>query len=519
MPSIAGHARCHRSRATHGAIVRGSRTLSIAVPGLSPSHRPLLLLLVVVVVVVGGVVVVFPICTGLRLAEAILSLTTPKLRLTKKRRYIYIYIYTYTLRSHFGSRPHYLVNPSGITLGGAGLGFDRGHTGSKTQKREGGPCWAHRHFAPGSICSVLVSRPRPLVLMGGQRFHRGQSWDWGGGARGGYWSGDDDWYRTRQQTGKPYLVCKGCEGWCFEWRAKRNAFKCVCGEDFHLSPAATAAAAKAAAAKATTMGTSTGADKDDEEKAEDDKGPATFTFAMLEYFAKVIKAAQDKGGSVVENDLHASAMAWVENAATRAKAAQAELEKCPSLQEALKEEKKATAARAVLARRVQQHTNKIKEHEKLLAMEKDSLAKARTEEEEAQAHLEQARGKVRQAQEAIKRIEDQALDEDMGADEDKAANEIAKMQEQIDQSDKARQMLVDEVEKRKASLQKDIEGLAAKRTRFSAAAKAKADAKEAASAAAAAPAAPAAAAAGQQRPAAQGPAGSDEAREAEGQQG
>ena len=79
--------------ATHGAIDRGPRTVpSIAVPGLSrlsPSHRPLLLLVVVVVVVVvvvGGVVVVFPVCTGLRLAEAILSLTTPKLRYRERER-------------------------------------------------------------------------------------------------------------------------------------------------------------------------------------------------------------------------------------------------------------------------------------------------------------------------------------------------------------------------------------------------------------------------------------------------
>ena len=135
--SLAGRARCHRSRtvyllflhlnlsrATHGAIDRGPRTVpSIARHGhrkrktdtaepriryyrdapsstvyllflhlnlrsgaqdstfvswLSPSHRPLLLLVVVVVVVV--IVLVFPVCTGLRLAEAILSLTTPKLR-------------------------------------------------------------------------------------------------------------------------------------------------------------------------------------------------------------------------------------------------------------------------------------------------------------------------------------------------------------------------------------------------------------------------------------------------------
>ena len=316
-------------------------------------------------------------------------------------------------------------------------------------------------------------------------------------------------------------MCTSCEGWCFEWRAKRNAFKCECGQDFHLPPAAKAAAARAAAAKAAAVGSSVGAQKDKEEQAEDDEAPATFTFDMLEYFAKVIKAAQAGGSSPVEADLHASAMAWVESAARKAQAAQTELEKCPSLQEALREEKKATAARAVLARRVEQHTNKIKEHEKILATERDSLAKAQTEEEEAQAHLEQARARVHQAQEAIKFIEDQVVEENLGTDEGKAAVELAKMQEQIDQSDRAHQMLVDEVEKRKASLQKDIEGMAAKKTRFSAAAKAKADAKEAAAAAApaAGPAAGAAEGAGQQQPAAQGSAASDEARGAGGSQG
>ena len=48
--------------------------------------------MVVVVVVVVVVVIVFAVCTGLRLAEAILSFTTPKLRYVC----IYIYIFTYT---------------------------------------------------------------------------------------------------------------------------------------------------------------------------------------------------------------------------------------------------------------------------------------------------------------------------------------------------------------------------------------------------------------------------------------
>ena len=333
--------------------------------------------------------------------------------------------------------------------------------------------------------------------MGGQWYRRDQGWDWGGGARG--WSGSgQDYYHGKKAAGKPYLVCKECSCWCFEWRAKRNAYKCICGEDFELPMA------KAAVAKPTASGSSAGADKD-KECPEENEGAPTVTFAMLEYFHKVIGAIKAGGGST-EAELHASALAWVESAARKARQMESEQQRSPSLQEALKEEKKATTARAVLARRVEQHTNKIKELERLLAAERDSLGKAQAEEEGAQAQLEVARGRVHKAQEAIRTIEDEVLQSeavkmDLDMQEGKATAELTKLQEQIDQASRAHQMLVDEVEKRKAAIQKDVEGIATKRTRYSAAQQAKADAAKAAAEATKATegAAEAAAAGAQQR--------------------
>eukprot|EP00972_Heterocapsa_arctica_P040675 5995488-Heterocapsa_arctica.AAC.1 len=70
-------------------------------------------------------------------------------------------------------------------------------------------------------------------------------------------------------------------------------------------------------------------------------------------------------------------MRWVESAARKATEVEAAglSVRSPTLHEALKEEKRATAQRAILARRGEQHSNQIRELDKLLASERDALAK------------------------------------------------------------------------------------------------------------------------------------------------
>ena len=100
----------------------------------------------------------------------------------------------------------------------------------------------------------------------------------------------------------------------------------------------------------------------------------------------------------------------------------------------------------------------------------------------------------------------------------KATAELTKLQEQIDQASKANQMLVDEVEERKAAVQKNVEGIAAKSTRYPAAQQAKADAaKAAAEATKAAEGAAEAAAAGPQQQRGPGEAGRQQQAPEKGQ--
>jgi hypothetical protein len=301
------------------------------------------------------------------------------------------------------------------------------------------------------------------------RVYRGKH-DNRGSYRDDYQPGKSSGQGSKQNKHLQYLVCGSCDQWCFDWRAQKNAYRCICGEMFEGCG---------------------GGKKGDgtwpsEVAPSPPKDDPPVTLGMLEYFQEVIRTVQSNSTSGEYSALHESAMLWVASAAKKASEVEAagQTVRSPTLHEALKEEKRATAQRAILARKGEQHSNKIRELDKLLAAERDALAKVQEDEAAAELQLDEARKKIIEAQNSIKFIESGeagSIAMEIDLEEAKALSEIDSLQKEVEEAGRAHRAAMELVEQKKAVALQSCHEMQGKRKKMEADVQARIDAEKAAS--------------------------------------
>jgi hypothetical protein len=195
---------------------------------------------------------------------------------------------------------------------------------------------------------------------------------------------------------------------------------------------------------------------------------------MLDYFQTLVQQAQAGATDGAQAALHLSALQWIESTAATTASAAAEEHKSPTLGEALKERKKAEAQRAGLARKNEQHSNKIRELNRHLASENDALAKVVEEQASAEILFLEAEARVLLAQGLTK--DQQAAEMELDSDEAKVESDILSLQTRIVAAERAHKAATDDMERQQAAAMQIQSDLLGKRKKVDADVQARIDA-------------------------------------------